>query len=87
MLGFSALGILFAGYYRQVWLEHPKATLAVEIAAIAAVVLWLILRSAPLMPSLFMAIMWHAVPLMVGWLGYRVAAAFGERREERETST
>lgn len=72
----TIIGIWLALYYRRSWEHHPRATLAMELAAVAAVTFWLIFRITPLAPSPFLAVMWHGIPLMTGWLGYRVAATF-----------
>ncbi len=76
LLGFGLMGFWFAIFYRIKWQKFPRATIALEVAVAAAVICWLAIRTIPSEPSLFLAVMWHAVPLMVGWFGHRAAVAW-----------
>jgi membrane associated rhomboid family serine protease len=79
LLGFGLMGIWLAIFYRVKWQAFPKVAIALEIAAVATLGCWLGIRTTPSEPSLFLAIMWHVVPLMAGWLGYRMGAAVSRR--------
>ena len=70
----TMLGIWSAMYLEARWRIHHAATLGIEIAAVAALSFWLMVRTAPSAPSLLLAVMWHIIPLMTGWLWYRIAA-------------
>ena len=71
----TVLGIWSAMYLEANWRIHPAATLRIEMAAVAALSFWLMVRTAPSAPSLFLAVMWHIIPLMAGWFWYRIAGA------------
>jgi membrane associated rhomboid family serine protease len=81
LLGCAVIGIWFAIYCRGKWQRHRRVTLAIEVAAVAAVALWFVLRNVPQAPSLFLAVMWHVIPLMYGWLGYRVTVRLGNQEK------
>jgi rhomboid protease GluP len=72
----TLIGIWLAMYYRTARRQHPLARLAIEIASVAALTLWLICRTIPMVSSPVVSLMWHVMPLMFGWFGYRLAAAF-----------
>jgi membrane associated rhomboid family serine protease len=80
----NIFGVRIAMYYQTWWRRHPRATLALEVAAIVLVVLWLLWRTTPLAPSFFLALMWHVIPLMIGWVGYRVVHAVQARKGNAE---
>lgn len=75
------IGVWLANYSKARWQSHPRVTLALEIVAFAATALWLICRTTPLAPSVFLGLMWHVIPLMIGWGGYRVVHAVHARKE------
>jgi membrane associated rhomboid family serine protease len=75
----TLIGIWLAMYYRTESRQHPRATLAIEIAFLAALTVWLICRTIPMASSPFLSLMWHVMPLMLGWFGYRLAAAVQTR--------
>jgi membrane associated rhomboid family serine protease len=72
----TLIGIWLAMYYRTARRQHARARLAIEIASVTALTLWLIFRTIPMVSSPVLALMWHVMPLMFGWFGYRLAAAF-----------
>ncbi|MEO6514283.1 MAG: rhomboid family intramembrane serine protease [Steroidobacteraceae bacterium] len=80
----NIFGVRLAMYYQTGWQRHPRATIALELAAIVLVVLWLLCRTTPLAPSAFLALMWHVIPLMIGWVGYRVVHAVQARKGNAE---
>lgn len=78
------IGVWLATYSKAKWESRPRGTLALEAVASAAIALWLIIRTPPLAPSAFLAVMWHVVPLMLGWGGYRVVYAVQSRKRIAE---
>jgi membrane associated rhomboid family serine protease len=80
----GVFGVWLANYSQPRWESHPRSTLALESVASAAIALWLICRTPPLAPSPFLSVMWHVVPLMIGWGGYRVVHAVHSRKRNAE---
>jgi hypothetical protein len=64
-----------ATYCKTFWNKHKRIVLTLEVLSVAAIVSWLFLRNVPTKPSLLLAIMWHVLPFVAGWIWFRVAIA------------